>query len=376
MNEQQGQHDFQPFLAVYVVWHPGSTEATELARLMFTTFCADPHTPALRGLGIPVKFRTSKSSEEVPDSIPFGKAMHTVVFILADDNLAAEARWSHYADGVVASALSADLVIPVILTAAANLPPGLASVQGIPRLEGVQWETEVLNHALHDVCRVLEPSAEKVRVFLSHSKHDGLGVTTEVRRYLRETAHLDEFFDAADIPDGTRFSEFLIGCAGSLPCLLAVQTDTYASREWCRLEVLEAKRRQVPIVVLTALRNREQRSFPYMGNVPVVRWNEGVSLPVLVRELLIEVLRKRYFPKRVEALWRQRGLTSSYQVLTSPPELVTSLMYRAETQDSQLGNLSRICVYPDPPLGTEELDLLLTMNPELNPVTPTMLLAL
>ena len=51
-------------------------------------------------------------------------------------------------------------------------------------------------------------------------------------------------------------------------------------------------------------------------------------------------------------------------------------MYRAETQDSQLGNLSRICVYPDPPLGTEELDLLLTMNPELNPVTPTMLLAL
>jgi len=51
-------------------------------------------------------------------------------------------------------------------------------------------------------------------------------------------SRLDYFFDAADIPSGTRFAEFMTEYAGSLPALLAIQTDSYASREWCRLEVL------------------------------------------------------------------------------------------------------------------------------------------
>jgi hypothetical protein len=259
------------------------------------------------------------------------------------------------------------------MTAIRNLPPVLRELQAI-RLNGVpdaQQECTLLNDVIHDLCRLLDPAAAKVRVFLSHAKQDGLEITTNVRRYLHEVARLDEFFDAADIPDGTRFAEFVSKCAGSLPALLAIQTDTYASREWCRIEVLEAKRHHVPIVVLSAVQGREARSFPYIGNTPVVRWFDETSLPAVVRALLGEVLRHRYFPRRVEAICEQYSLNPERQVFACPPELLTALIFRAETKAS--GAVSGRYLYPDPPLGSEELQLLKQFDPDIEPVTPTIL---
>ncbi len=325
--------DDRPVFGVYAVWHPGCERAEGYARALFRTLCADPDVPASRGLGIPVRFRTSNSADATPTPVPFDAAHHTAVFVLADDLLAADPSWRSYTDGLVQSAGPTDLVVPVAITATSNLPPSLSNLQAI-RLKEVpeeERETVWLNDAMHDVCRLLDPQAAKVRVFLSHAKHDGLAITTSVRRHLHEVARLDDFFDAADIPDGTRFAEFIKECAGSLPALLAVHTDTYASREWCRLEVLEAKRCRVPIVVLAAVKGRETRSFPYMGNVPVVRWHDETSLPAVVGALLGKVLRNRYFPKRVEAICRHHALGSEHQVFAYPPELLTVLAYRSDT---------------------------------------------
>ena len=268
-----------------------------------------------------------------------------------------------------------DRVVPVAITAAGNLPPGLGELQAI-RLAGVsdvEQETVLLNDVMHDLCRLLDPDAAKVKVFLSYARQDGIPITTAVRRYLHEVARLDDFLDTADVPDGTRFAEFLAECAGSLPALLAVQTDTYASREWCRLEVLEAKRHHVPIVVLSAINVSEARSFPYIGNTPVVRWCDETSLPFAVKALLGEVLRHRYFPRRVQALCERHGLSTERQVFAHPPELVTMLTYRAEmiAAGAAIGRY----LYPDPPLGTEELRLLAQLDPDIDPVTPTILQA-
>jgi hypothetical protein len=249
-------------------------------------------------------------------------------------------------------------------------------VQAI-RLDGAaeqEQPTVLLNDVLHDLSRVLDPNAAKVRVFLSHAKHDGLDITTTVRRHLHEIARLDDFFDTSDIPDGTRFAEYVTEFAGSLPALLAVQTDTYGSREWCRLEVLEAKRRHVPIVVLSAMKSGESRAFPYMGNVPVVCWHDESSLHAVVRSLLGEVLRARYFPRRVEAICRHHELGSEEHVFSHPPELLTVLAHRADAVASG-GSVGRY-LYPDPPLGTEELQLLHQLDADIEPITPTILRSL
>jgi len=365
----------RPALVVYVVWHPDSDGSAELARAIFRELCADPDVPARRGHGIPVRFRTSVSPDEAPAPIPFGAAKHTAVFVLADDKLVADPAWREYVAALADETSPTDLVVAAAMTAPSNLPPGLDAVQAI-RLHDVAPEAqegELLNNVKNDLCRLLDPNAKKVRVFLSHAKRDGLEITTNVRRHLHEKAKLDDFFDAADIPDGARFAEFISETAGSLPVLLAIHTDSYGSREWCRLEVLEAKRRRVPIVVLSAIQIGEARSFPYIGNVPVVCWRDESSLPAVVGALLGEVLRDRYFPERVRAICRQRGISLEHEVFTYPPELLTVLSYRVDTLAAG-GTVGRY-LYPDPPLGVEELLLLNQLDPEIDPVTPTVLWA-
>lgn len=368
--------DDRSVLSVYAVWHPGCAQAGDLARGLFKALCANPDIPASRGLGIPVRFRTTVSPDELPTAVPFTAAQQTAVVVFADDLLVADARWRSFADDLTRSAGQGDVVVPVALTRTGNLPFELGQLQ-IVRLDDVpdiDQPTLLLNRVMHDLCRLLDPTAAKVKVFLSHAKHDGLEITTTVRRHLHELAGLDEFFDATDIPDGTRFAEFIKTAAGSVPALLAVQTDSYASREWCRLEVLEAKRRRVPIVVLAAVQNRESRSFPYMGNVPVVRWQGDPALPMVVSALLGEVLRNRYFPLRVKVIGRHHPLGDPHQVLAYPPELLTVLAYRADLRNKgqRLGRY----IYPDPPLGSEELECLRELDPDVEPITPTLLQAI
>ena len=138
---------------------------------------------------------------------------------------------------------------------------------------------------------------------------------------------MDDFFDEADIPDGIPFADFLQRSVGGISILLAIHTDTYASREWCRLEVLEAKRRSIPIVVLTATqRGRPDRS-PTWGTSRSSVWTDSPCLPELVSALLREVLRAHYFPLRARRICALLGLPP-YETFVYPPELLTALLYR------------------------------------------------
>jgi hypothetical protein len=129
----------------------------------------------------------------------------------------------------------------------------------------------------------------------------------------------------------------------------------------------------VPIVVLAAVEHRETRSFPYMGNVPVVRWHGEASLPAVVAALLGEVLRNRYFPLRVRAIGRHHAVGELDQILAYPPELLTVLAYRADLREK--GHRLLRYIYPDPPLGSEELQFLRELDPDVEPITPTLLQA-
>ena len=120
-------------------------------------------------------------------------------------------------------------------------------------------------------------------------------------------------------------------------------------------EVLYAKAGGSPLVVLDALVDVEPRAFPYLGNAPTVRWGGDASALSMERMLCVvlrEALRFRHFPKRVSDLCRVYELSGGRsRVLAAPPELLTVLRARAAADD---GHGHRI-VYPDPPLGTEEL---------------------
>ena len=53
--------------------------------------------------------------------------------------------------------------------------------------------------------------------------------------------------------------------------LVAIYTDSYSSREWCRREAILAKRHGVPMLVIDCLQDKDDRAFPYLWNKPSPR---------------------------------------------------------------------------------------------------------
>ena len=356
-----------PPLGVYVVWHPRFGDGRQLAESLFSELCADVRQTTARHLRIPIRFRTALETD-IPAQIDFDRFRRSAVFVLYDAEAAADEDWRNYLDSVASSAPSSAIVVPICFTKPEFLPPQLDQNNAI-RVDDTAregWGPLVRNRVLHALCRFLDPDESKVLVFLSHAKADGRETATAIKKYLDGTAWLDNFFDEADIPDGSRFAEVIMEAADTAPALLAIQTDGYSSREWCRLEVLEAKRCGVPVVVLSAMEKREDRAFPYLGNTPVLRWNGATSLPDIVGTLLRQVLSRRFFSLRIDHIAQLRG-ESIPECRFEPPELLTALL-----KSHGDGPVGYVYVYPDPPIGTEELELLNLLDPKHEPVTPTM----
>jgi hypothetical protein len=72
----------------------------------------------------------------------------------------------------------------------------------------------------------------------------------------------------------------------------------------------------------------------------------------------------------VADLCRAHRKPPAAHVLPAPPELLTVLPHRATNPGESL-----LLVYPDPPLGTDELALVAAVAPDLVPTTPTQLIA-
>ena len=215
---------------------------------------------------------------------------------------------------------------------------------------------------------VLEPPATaaprpRVRVFLSHSKHDpdqrGLKAAKALRQRIFDGAEgLDSFFDVHDIAAATRFDHEIRARVQS-SAVVVFHSDTYSSRAWCQQEVLAAKQAQRPLVVAHCMGDSEERAFPYLGNVPVVRMNspKRERIEIVLSRLLDEVLRS--------LLWRSRvsGLAASHPQLAflmHAPELA-SLTFEAVSSRPEETTI----VYPDPPLPAHELQLIEAVAPRI-----------
>ena len=202
----------------------------------------------------------------------------------------------------------------------------------------------------------LERYLEKIRVFISHSKHDGESVGLSIRDWIHAHSPLDSFFDVYDIPPGLSFGDVLLHQIGA-GAVVAVHTDSYSSREWCRREVIEAKRRLVPMVVVDCVQDIDPRGMAYLGNVPVVRMEPGRRdrIGIIAGCLLDEVFRTWLWLCRVG-----RHLKDSPGVLFTarPPELIV-LAALPPCDEESIPTI----VYPEPMLSADEERLFLEVAP-------------
>ena len=195
----------------------------------------------------------------------------------------------------------------------------------------------------------LEQYLKKVQVFLSHSKHDADGerIAKQIRQHLFDGAGLASFFDVHDIPIGVRFDKVLLQQV-KVSAIVALHTDSFSSREWCRREIIEAKRWSVPLVVADCISDTDERGFPYMGNVPVVRMDPITvdRIDYVISRLLDEVLKDFLWRSRVQLA--QSAVPTDAAFLPRSPELISLAGLKDYTGENVL------VVYPDPPLGVEE----------------------
>ena len=189
-----------------------------------------------------------------------------------------------------------------------------------------------------------------MQIFLSHSKHDERGA--QIARAVRDRIHanhsLSSFFDVHDIPAGLRFDEVLLYQV-RVSAVVAIHTDSYSSREWCRREVIEAKLWNVPLVVANCISSLDDRSFPYLGNVPVNRLDDRQEerIDFLIDRLVDEVLKDFLWRCQVE-LYRPAA-ADGVMFMPRSPELISlaNLPEGVEGTDA-------VIVYPGPPLSREE----------------------
>lgn len=383
-----------PFV-IYVAWHPLFEEGKQYAERIYQTFNRNFADPFSRSIGVPVFYRSisnSGSEEEVPAAIDPNGAEHTAIVLLVDDCMVIHRQqWAGYLQQLIALDKGNQQVriYPVAISKTAFSVSDVVNDKNFVRVfekETTEQKARFLNVTLaHEFCRLIlgfqratdakQDSLPRLKLFLSHSKADGVEITKLLKYWIQEFTGLETFFDATDISPGELFAEAIDKGVGN-SSLLVVQTDIFSSREWCRAEVLEAKRHNRPVVVVNALDKGESRSFPYMSNVPVIRWkNENAAdfsslIERIILTVLLETLRHAYQGKRIDYQFKtflKPG--TDYKLLKHAPELLDLV----NTEDGSI-NLKQHYIYPDPPLGNGELQILRRCMPGAQFSTPIQLI--
>ena len=369
----------QPPFMFYVVWHPSYAKGASIAERLLHHFGADRYRNIVGGSGVTVLFRNANASgSATPLPVAWDDADTTAAVVLIDNALANDPAWTRYIRELVGGAEIKGFdarVFPVAMEA------GTLDIDlDVQALRWDRWtgsdderEQRLLRELTYEFSRMLRHHLgqhtdgdedhlrryrQNIQVFLSHSKHDehGESVARCVRDWFHSNSALSSFLDVFDIPAGLSFSSVMDASIQD-GAMVSIYTDSYSSREWCRHEVIEAKRMNVPMLVVDCLQTVDERSFPYLGNVPVIRMDpcSRDRVDQVASLLLDEVFKDFLWRQRVERFHR-----SHPQVMFTarPPELISLSVLTDNDDDGE-----QSIVYPGPPLGLQEARLFADIVP-------------
>lgn len=376
-------------LAIYIIWHPDYLEGQEIADYLYSVFCRDTNKPLNKTLGIPVYFRKVNFQDlNHPILIDFEESDYTAVIPLVDNNFVLDQGYKNYIEKILVDTNDKSKVYPVAINNTAyNLSDNLSKLNFIRAYDEMNTKDHLLSflrlNLTHELCRLLlemkkavdesetfSYNAPPVKLFISHSKHDDFKYEAiKFRDYINSETQLKTFFDANDISYGSCFGDE-IKKAVNESALVAFQSDSYSDREWCRIELLTAKQFGCPVVIVNAIENGEKRTFPYMGNYPSIRLNDNFKEIICLT--LEQVLYNNYTRRLLDQITDLHDIKAD-SILSTYPELYSFLQLKNKTPQNLSEEGSKLVIYPDPPLGTEETDLLKQMDESYFFVTPSTL---
>ncbi len=233
-----------------------------------------------------------------------------------------------------------------------------------------------------------------VCLFLSHAKYDldrdwfqKKLVPDDPVRYVMARLlglPLKQWFDSEQIKPGSDFAASIESGLRDSTTVVAFLTDFYATRPWCRREILQAKQQGRSLLVVDALIHGEPRNFPYLGNSPTIRWSgpypgsagasatsEGQEAAAVAAMQVID----RAVRESLKFLHNRRlaeaDAAAGDVVLGAAPEALTLANHGSQPGAAATGDARKtVFLYPDPPLAREELEPLSALRPDAEFLTP------
>jgi hypothetical protein len=422
-------------LSIYVLWHPEFADGPLLGRTIAEWCGGGTADIRAAGLGIPVHFRSERwraasalHPEDVPPEpavpvdpvaarehrrnvwrrpIDLDDAEHNVFVPLIDDHMVNDPSWRrdvldlarrHHANrnAPVAGAPRVHL-IPVQITAAlARMPDEIGAIQAVTlrrwtdpdeseRERRDRWVVRIRRLVTQSLVRLLgelRASMLPTEVFLSHAKADlelGSGVAERLRDVAAGYGQIDVFYDENDLPSGKEWRTAVDGAARNTAGFIAVLSDRYATRYWCRREIQQARTpirmsnepgsvdhavwSVRPSVVAVAMSGVWSRLVGELGTVPAVMWrhndaNHAASiLDQLFREAMLAEFQLLYARELHAQLQRVvKGPFGGIAFVTWTPDAATLLRLRRQAGEQWADDT--LVVYPGHGfLPTEEAEL-------------------
>lgn len=350
-------------LSVYVLYHSDNKEGSEIYERLYKLLCRDAGEPFFDGLDIPVYYSSGTDTKAI-NAIDYLRAEKTVVLLLIDQKMYISEAWRTMVKNIPRTPNV--WLCPISQYQYAFDFSERTEYQQFISLKTysiiANWQ-EFKTRLFDYLIRSLSPDPKKkLKIFISHSKRDkdNLGrVNAEhLRDYLRKETKGDSFYDVNDIVDGFRFDK-QIESAIKESLLIVLFTNTYSSREWCRRELLTAKKHKIPAIAVFMVNGDIDRVFPYIGNIPSTIYN-GDWRPVL--NLLFRTALDQYH--ELSLLGKLSDADTS--VLPFSPEAFSL---------SVVDEGKKKVLYPEPPLGPEEVEILQAIRSDTKFYTPMQYLA-
>jgi len=207
-------------------------------------------------------------------------------------------------------------------------------------IKGDDSNDNIIFNILYEIARYFF-KVEKLKLFLSYKRNDKTEtVIKEFRDFLYSNTKINAFFDVYSIEFGENF-EKKIKTQIQDSILISFWSDYYSQSQFCKDEVILAKKYKLPIVVINCLKNKDINAYSYMFNSLVLNCN--LSIKTILKEILLEAIR---FYNNQKKLKKFKSIyLKDYQIVSKKIEALDLLHYHK-------------ILYPDPPVGKYEKTLL------------------
>ncbi|MCU0866308.1 MAG: TIR domain-containing protein [Planctomycetes bacterium] len=419
-------------LSIYVVFHPRSEKCRELAHSLHGWFRLAEDDSDRTEAGLPIWFRSqltagSPTNRRFSPPINWRDAGCNVVVVLCDRELVADPAYRHALDKLVEECMAqapGSLVLPVEVHRCMHQLSFLTANRNCVRLDDVPGDSEeglpvddprsrgrarqlrrVVTEAISRVLQSVSGAAsspERLKVFVSHAKGDGLPIAEKLRDSLAQFSQLQVWFDANDLPWGSEWSQPMLDAASGLAGLIAVVTDLYPTRPWCRVEATTARTPRLegeftakssvwkvqPCITVQHHGSKWSKAMAPLVHVPGIGWPD-VADGKAVHDRIADVV-DRFLLELLLASFYRRTATDTRElavdlpdgwhlvVLTWVPEPWSLLQVIGEVQarmDAKMTLTDLVIAYPGHGLRTQEevelQDLLKLCVPQSGPRAAT-----